>query len=504
MKEYNSYRQILRSSFIIGGASIINILIGLIRTKIVAMVLGPAGIGLIGLVQSLMATAATVSAMGLGTVGTRQISEAAGRNDQQAVSDARRALFWGTLLLATLGGLVFWACRHILADQILNDPTLSGIIGWLGFGVSLTVVSGTQGALLRGLQRTGDIARVSVYAALLSSILGVSALLLWGEQGLLVFFISAPFASFVIGQWYISKLPPIESNPTSVRVMTEHWKTLARLGTAFMVTGITVSMGHLIVRTLIQRQLGTDALGNFQASWMIAMTYIGFVLGAMGTDFYPRLTSVIYDNAAVNRMVNEQSEVALLLAGPVLLGMLGLAPWVIELLYSSAFGDAVAILRWQVMGDILKILSWPLGIVILASGDSRTYVITESIAILTFVGLTWIGLPLIGVEAAGVAFLGMYLLYLPFIYWLVWRRTGFVWQRPVLIQFIFLVIFAIFVFIGASWSKWLGVVIGLSTGLGFGLYALAKLGHMTNLNGSLGRVAASNKKLMIKIGLWNE
>ena len=77
------------------------------------------------------------------------------------------------------------------------------------------------------------------------------------------------------------------------------------------------------------------------------MTYIGFVLQAMSVDYYPRLAAAIADHDAVNRMVNEQTEVALLLAGPVLLAMLGLAPWVIDVLYSPQFSEAAAILRWH-------------------------------------------------------------------------------------------------------------------------------------------------------------
>jgi len=67
------------------------------------------------------------------------------------------------------------------------------------------------------------------------------------------------------------------------------------------------------------------------------MTYLGFVLGAMATDYYPRLTAAISDTATATRLVNEQTEVALLLCAPVLLAMLGLAPWVIHLLYSAEF-----------------------------------------------------------------------------------------------------------------------------------------------------------------------
>ena len=97
MSESSSYKQILRSSSIIGGASVVNILISLLRTKVVAVVLGPAGVGFIGLLVTLMATASTVASLGFGNVGTRQIAEAVGEDDTAAVAAARRALFWGTL-----------------------------------------------------------------------------------------------------------------------------------------------------------------------------------------------------------------------------------------------------------------------------------------------------------------------------------------------------------------------------------------------------------------------
>ncbi len=178
------------------------------------------------------------------------------------------------------------------------------------------------------------------------------------------------------------------------------------------------------------------------------MTYIGFVLQAMGTDYYPRLTAVIRDHVTANRLVNEQSEVALLLAGPVFVIMLGLAPWIIELLYSDQFAEAVSVLRWQVLGDILKVASWPMGFIILAAGDGRTFMLTESLSIAVFVGLTWIGLPLIGIDAVGIAFVGMYALLLPLVFVLARHRTGSAWERSVHVQFLLVIGTAI---VGSWW-----------------------------------------------------
>lgn len=499
MSESSSYRQILRSSSIIGGASVINILISLFRTKLAALLLGPAGVGLIGLFQNLISTASAVSALGFGTVGTRQIAEAAGQEVE--VAAARRALFWGTLILATLGAGLFWLLRGSLAQYVLGDSGRADDVGWLALGVALTVAAGSQSALLIGLRRIGDIARVSVSAALLSTFLGIGALWLWGAQGLLVFVLAAPFAAFVMSYLFVTRLPRVQTSRTPLPQLVGQWRALVRLGAAFMVAGVMVTVGQLAVRAMVQRELGTEALGQFQAAWAISMTYIGFVLAAMGTDYYPRLTAAIHDHNAVNRMVNEQTEVALLLAGPVFLAMLALAPWVIELLYSNKFAEAAVVLRWQVLGDVLKLASWPMGFIILAAGDGRTFMVTESLSIAVFGGLVWLGLPLIGVQVTGIAFLGMYVVYLPLIYWVARRKSGFAWQLGVKRHLTALFLTAAGLFLLATWSAWLGVAVGLPVTVAFAFYGLGCLGHMTNLGGRLGRLASISRRLMMKFGV---
>lgn len=500
MSEGSSYRQILRSSSIIGGASVLNILFGLIRMKFAAVLLGPAGVGVIGLLQSLMATASTVSSLGLHTAGTRQIAEACGRQAPKEVAVARRSLFLGALVLASLGAAVFWALREPLANYVLDDPASVGSVGWLALGVGLTVASGSQGALLNGLRRIGDLAKISVLSALLSSVLGVAALAVWRNEGVVLFVLAAPLASFLLGHVFVARLPRPERYSPSLKELTGQWRTTALLGLAFMTAGLSVTVGHLAVRTLIQRELGAEALGHFQAAWMISMTYIGFVLQAMGTDFYPRLTATISDASATNRLVNEQTEVALLLAAPVLLAMLGLTPWVIELLYSSEFVDAVRVLQWQVLGDVLKVASWPLGFILLASGDGRTFVLTETVAILVFVGLTFVGLPMLGVEAVGLSFLGMYLVYLPLVHWLARKRTGFVWSRGIHFHMLALAGCALIVCISARFSSLSGAALGVILAGVFAIHGINRLTQFVAVDGPLGRIVATGRRALMKIG----
>lgn len=487
MTESSSYRTILRSSSIIGGASVINIVAGLARMKVAAVLLGPAGVGLIGLYLNLIQTAAAVASLGVGNVGTRQIAAAQAAGGGEAVDRTRRALFWLTMVLAIGGGSLFWVSSNWIARIVLDDPTRAGEVGWLSLGVALSVATGSQGALLTGLRRVGDVARVSAGAGVTGAVLSVLLLWLWGADGLLALVLLGPAMTFLFGLFYVTRLGPPASRAAGLPDMAGEWRAMVRLGIPFMVSGLVTILGFLVARVLVQRELGADALGHFQAAWAVGSTYLGFVLGAMGTDYYPRLTGAISDPVAASRLVNEQTEVALLLCAPVLLVMLGGAPWVIHLLYSAEFGPAIEILRWQLLGDILKVMSWPLGFVLLAAGAGKTYVVTESLGIGVFVLAVFVGLPLFGVTATGLAFLLLYLAYLPLVLWLGGRRIGFRWTRAVRLQACVVIGAALAVVFVAHWSDVAAAGLGAILAVGTATWALLRLSSLSGASGRLGR-----------------
>lgn len=491
----SSYRTILRSSSIIGGAQVINIAVSLVKMKAVAVLLGPAGVGLIGLYLILIQTASSIASMGIGNVGTRQIAAAHAAGGDEAVGRTRRSLFWGTVLLALIGAALFWLASGWIARVIIADENRATDVAWLSLGVALTVAAGSQGALLTGLRHIGDLARINIGAGAIGAALGVLALWLWGARGIIAMVLIAPVVTFLLGHLYVKRLGPPAGPPIRLPEMSREWRAMATLGFALMLSGLITTLGHLAVRTLVQRDLGADALGQFQAAWAIGMTYLGFVLSAMATDYYPRLTTAIRDSATAIRLVNEQTEVALLLCAPVVLALLGLAPWVIHLLYSAEFGPAVEILRWQLLGDMLKVLSWPLGFVILASGAGRTFILTESLGMVVFVLSVLIGLPLIGVTATGVAFLALYIAYLPMIWWFCRRSIGFRWTRAVKAQALAVMAAAVLVDVAARWSESLGAGFGLGLALVTGILALMRLSAMAGAGSRLGRIARLGERM---------
>ncbi|NOT85551.1 MAG: O-antigen translocase [Methylococcaceae bacterium] len=476
----SSYRRILKTSSITGGSSVINILISVLRTKVLAILLGPSGIGLVGLYTGLMSTATTIASLGIGTIGTRQIAEAIGKQDDNALAIVRRAMFWGMLMLATTGALVVWSLREILAVRVLGGVEHTQMVGWLALGVAFSVASASQGALIQGMRRIGDMAKLSVYGAILNTVLGIGLLWQWGGVALWAFILIGPLFNFLLGHLYVSKLPKTKAVDISLQDLLAQWKIFLQLGLPFMAAGLMQTVVQLWIRVSVSNQLGLEAVGHFQAAWAISMQYIGFVLGAMGADYYPRLTGIIHDKVAASRLVNEQTEIALLLSAPIFIAMIGLAPWIVNLLYSSAFSPAIDVLRWQILGDLLKVVSWPMGFVILAAGAGKTFFWTDTMGFLLMGCLVAVLLPSMGLQITGIAFLACYVYYLPLVYFLAWRRIQFMWTSAVFWLLVVTLTLCVAVLLLSTNTEW-GIPAAIGLSVGFGCFAVARLIKMVNL-----------------------
>ena len=412
---------------IIGSAQVINIIISIVRMKVLAVLLGPGGVGLLSIYNSLLDMVQQTAGLGMGSSGVREI--ASSRGDEATLSRVRRVLIAAHLLQGTLAMLAVWLLRDGIAIWLFGDAVRATEVGLIGIAILLSLLACAQTALLQGLRKIDDLGRVTVIGAFVGTLAGLAAVWLQGESGLIWFILVQPLAAVLIALHYTRRLP----KPTAARLTLvetwEVWKPMAKLGAAFMLGGLATAATLLLVRGRISQELGLDAAGHFAAAWGITMTYVGFLLGAMGADYYPRLAEVIHDKVAAVRLMNDQAQLGLAIGGPVLLLLIGLARWVITLLYSDEFGPAVTLLQWQTVGNVFKIASWALGFSIVASARSKTFLLVQVNFNILFLLMFWPTLASFGIIAAGPAFSIAYILHFALLYLIVHRIFQFRWQR---------------------------------------------------------------------------
>lgn len=457
-----------------GSASAANLLIGLARMKIVALLVGAAGVGLLGIFQNFMTAAAALGGLGIATAAPREIAAQSALRAVAGETLARRAVIAGSMALAVIAAAVIFFCRALIAEVVLGTPGYGAVIGWLGFGVALSIIYAGQSGILSGLQRIADLAQVTLLGAVLGSIVGVLAVWLVPSDGILIYVLAAPAAAVVVAGLYLLRLPGRQAEPGHGN-LAPVWRDLVALGAATMAGSFVAAAGPLLIRIAIGDRMGLHELGLFQASWALAAVYLGIVLQAMSADYFPRLTREITDPAAATKAVNEQTEIALLLGGPVILAVMGGAPLILHLLYASEFQAAAAMLRWQMLGDVLKLMSWPLGFVLLASRRGLHFLAVELLGTAVFVGSTLLLLGRLSFVAAGVGYAIMYAAYLPALFALCRRQIGFHWDTVVLRDAALLFAAAVLVMAVADFGEVPGMLVGAVAAVGFALRALSRL-----------------------------
>jgi antigen flippase len=367
--------------------------------------------------------------MGINSSGVRQIAESVGSGDAARVVRTVVVLRRVAIVLGLLGALLLIALAWPISHLTFGTGAQAGGVALLSAAVFLRLVSDGQGALLQGMRRIGDIARIGVIGALLGMLVSVPIVYALGKDGVVLALVAIAAASAVVSWWTVKRIPLPSATPVlTVSDVRLEVSAMLGLGLAFMASGFLMMGAAYAVRLLLVRHDGLAAAGLYQAAWTIGGLYVGFVLQAMGADFYPRLVEASKDNAECNRLVNEQAHVSLLLAGCGVLATLTFAPWIFKILYSGDFEAGTGVLRWIVLGMAMRVVTWPMGYILVAKGAQTLFVATDLAWAVANIGLTWVGVRLFGLPGAGMAFFGAYILHLVIVYPAARHLSGFRWS----------------------------------------------------------------------------
>ena len=425
--EASSHGEALKSTSVIGGSALIMILVRMVRTKVLTLILGPVGVGFEAFYNNILDIARMVASLGTSSSGVRQIAAAAATRDEEAVAVTVFTLRRITWVLGLVGAVVLFLLRKPIAVLTFGDAEHAMDVGILSLALVLMALNGGQGALLQGMRRIGDLARMGVIGIVLGTVVSIPIVWKFGVPGI-VWYIVIGAANMVLMSWYYARRIRVQRVSVPFRrIVTEGWSML-KLG-LLLTWSALLSLGTMyLLQVLVRQQYDVAGAGQFSAANRLSMVYVGFILQAMQTDFYPRLTGVATDNARSNRMVNEQVEVSLLLALPGILVTLAFAPWIIWLAYSSEFEMATEILCWQMAGILLRVISSPLGMFLIARGANRAFFWTECASAAAYLGFSWIGLKYFQLPGVGMAFTAAYLFYWLMILVVTGKLSGFRWS----------------------------------------------------------------------------
>ncbi len=460
MSAEKSYSQILSASSIMGSAACLSLLLGMVRVKFAAMFIGAAGVGLMTSFSSLQGFVSTLFGLGIHSSAVREVAAAVSRGDEEAIGRTvltLRRMSWATGLL---GMAAMIALSVPLSRVTFGHGGYAVDISALGIAALLSSISSGHIALIQGMQRIGDMARTSIYSAALSTVLAIGFYISLGMRGVVPALVAIAVIQLTVSSWFVRRISFLEVR-LSWRESISGADGMIRLGLVMMWNGLMGAAVAYLTIILITTKFGAEGVGLYSAAVALSAVFVNFILGAMSADYFPRLTSVASDKPTMIRLVNEQSEVALLLVIPGLLATIVLAPWVLQIFYSREFLGAVELLQWLAIGCLGRVIAWPLGFVMLALSKRKWFLVTETGFNIGHLALVALGLEVFGMKGVAIAVVMMYAVYIGVVLWVCRRLIGFGWSNDCtrLVMLAVLVVTAVF-FLSRSLSIWPATIFG--------------------------------------------
>ena len=202
----NSYKQSLKATSLFGGVQIFNILIQIIRSKFAAVLLGPEGMGVMGLLNSTITMISSFTNCGLGTSAVRNIAEANGANDTKRIAliiSVFRRLVWITGLT---GALICLVSASLLSQVTFGNTDFTFAFIILSFSVLLMQLTSGQNALMQGMRKYRYLAKANVVGNAVGLIFIIPLYYFWKIDAIVPVLLFSNALIFILSYIYARKI----------------------------------------------------------------------------------------------------------------------------------------------------------------------------------------------------------------------------------------------------------------------------------------------------------
>lgn len=400
----------MKTTSIFGGVQVFQIIIGIIRSKFIAVLLGPAGMGIAGLLSATTGMVEALTNFGLGTSVVKNIAEAHATDDQNKlgrVSSIFKRLVWFTGALGFFITLVFSPC---LSQITFGNKDYTWAFMLLSITLLVNQISSGQSVLLRGTRNIKLMVKSSMLGSVIGLVTTIPLYYMYGMQGIVPALIIAAFTALTL-TWYFSNQLSIQKVAVTWKETFAEGKEMLYMGFMISLSGIITLAMSYIVRLFISNSGTLEDVGLYNAGFAIINTYVGMIFTAMSTDFFPRLSAVAHETKEANKVINQQAEISVLILAPIILIFIVFIKWVIFVLYSEAFLPLKDMILYVALGMLFKAIGWAIGFLFLAKSASKAFLKNEMVWNVYNLALSILGYYYFGITGLGISFLISYFLY---------------------------------------------------------------------------------------------
>lgn len=378
-----TYGHILKYTGLFGGVQGLSILIGVIRNKLVALILGPDGMGLMSIFNSTIRLISDSTSFGLGMSAVRKLSVVYEQGDDAEIKRCISIIRFWSQLTALLGMVVCIVLSPLLSKWVFEWGNHSLHFVLLSVVVALTAISGGELAILKAIRQLKALAKISFLNIVGALITSIPLFYIWYQAAIVPSLIIVALMQMLLTIYFSHRQYAIRLCYS--KSLWVAGKPMIKIGIAFVLAGVMGSGADFLIRRYLNVLGSVETVGLYNAAYMMTMTYAGIVFTAMETDYFPRLSSIKGNGALLSDIVNSQIEVSLLIISPMLVAFMVGIPVILPLLYSHEFMSLQLMVQTMVLAMYIRAIKLPIAYVPLAKGNPILYTLMEGIYYIVFV-----------------------------------------------------------------------------------------------------------------------
>lgn len=442
----SSYRRIFQATSIFGGVQIVSIGVGIIRTKFVAILLGPTGMGILALLVNTTGLINGLTNLGLGTSAVKDVAVAHSKGNSTRVAIVVKVLRRWIWLTGILGTVLTIILAPLLSKIAFGNHDYTFAFIWVSIILLLGQISSGQNVVLRGMGKIREMAKASLIGSILGLFTTIPLYYFLGLDGIVPGIILTALIMLLLTWHYSRKFKIQDIYVSKIRTFAEG-KGMLKMGFLLSLNGMIANASSYLFQIYLSRFGGVDQVGLYNAGFALTNTYVRLIFNAMTMDYYPRLSAVAHSDKLSKDAINQQAEVAVLILAPIVLIFLVFINWVVLILYSNKFTAINDMILWIALGMLFKTASWSISILLLAKGASKLFFINNTSSNLYIFGLNIIGYYLGGLTGVGLSFMIGYIIVLIHFYFVINKNYRFTFSNAFIHIFSLQIILAISCFI---------------------------------------------------------
>lgn len=375
MAEENvDYKRAAKTTLLFSGVKVVTIIVGIIRNKLAAVLLGPIGIGINSIYQTYLQFVQTGAGLGLSSSAVRDVSEAYEQKDEKRFSRIISLTNRLVLLTALLGIVVTIIMSPFFSKWGFgnNSYTMSFIILSLCAGMQIYVEN--RLAILKGMRQMRSLANSTVVGSVAGLLISAPLYYFFRDNGIVPVLLLSAFVSLLVTNYYVNKIE-YEHVKLSLKEIKKEGTPMLKMGIALMMINFLSGIASTIIISFIRGDGGLDIVAFYGTGQAIISSYFGIVLTAMTTDYYPRICGVYKDDMRLQDEVNAQSKLGMIMVFPLALIFIAFASFFIPLLYSNDFLDVMQYTDWALVGTIISVPSNCIAMILLAKQDAKVFTV---------------------------------------------------------------------------------------------------------------------------------